>query len=496
MEIKMKGAAARFTGFEVRLMGAVPVGQSVLLDRVLPTLGRFANHGRLWFATAGALSAVPQRTPRRAALRGLAALGLASSGTNLLAKALVDRRRPGLAAVPLIRQLRRVPASSSFPSGHAASAAAFATGVALESRWLALPVAGLAAGVAASRVVTGVHYPSDVVAGACLGVSAGLLTTRWWPTVGPEPAQAPPAGYEAPALETGKGLVLVVNTAARSADGGLAELIARELPEAEVLLAEEGDEARELLAAAAARATVLGVAGGDGTVNAAAQLALDADIPLLVVPGGTLNHFARDLGLDDAASAIDALRQGHAARVDVGVAGGRIFVNTFSIGSYVELVRAREQLERRLGKWPATLAGVYTVLREDEPCDVAVDGAARRIWLLFAGNCLYEPAGLAPSHRPRLDDADLDVRIVDAGRPLARVRLLAALATGTLANSRVYEYRKASQVTLGGGGTPLRFTVDGEVVDSGGAGDDGDDTGELTVTKRRGALIVYRPQVT
>lgn len=483
----MKSAPARFTGFDVRLMGTVPHEPSVTLDRMLPALGRLADHGKLWLATAGALSAVPNRTPRRAALRGLAALAVASGSANLLAKTLVRRKRPVLGAVPLIRQMRPMPSSSSFPSGHAASAAAFATGVALENPWLALPVAALAAGVASSRVVTGVHYPSDVVAGVCLGVSAGLLTTRWWPTITPEPAQAPPADYEAPALDTGKGLVLVVNGAARSADDTLAELIARELPEAEVLFATDGGQMHELLTSAAERATVLGVAGGDGTVNAAARLALEADIPLLVVPGGTLNHFARDLGLYETGDAVAALRRGEAARVDVGVVDGRVFVNTFSIGSYVELVRARERLERRLGKWPATLAGVATTLREDRPCDVTIDGVPRRIWLVFAGNCLYEPAGLAPSGRPRLDDADLDIRIVDASRPFARSRLLAALATGTLANSRVYEYRKASRITLGGDGKPITFTVDGEVVDAG---------GEVTVAKRPASLIVYRPRVT
>ncbi len=64
---------------------------------------------------------------------------------------------------------------------------------------------------------------------------------------------------------------------------------------------------------AAAAARVLGVAGGDGTINAAAEVALAADLPLLVIPGGTLNHFARDVGLGSVQDAVDALRQGRRA---------------------------------------------------------------------------------------------------------------------------------------------------------------------------------------
>ncbi|MFC7471818.1 phosphatase PAP2 family protein [Actinomadura keratinilytica] len=104
------------------------------------------------------------------------------------------RQRPGLESVPLIRQLKRQPITSSFPSGHAASAAAFATGVAMESRGLGAAVAPLAAAVAVSRVHTGAHYPGDVLAGAALGAGAafavrGLVPTRdqlprpaarWW----------------------------------------------------------------------------------------------------------------------------------------------------------------------------------------------------------------------------------------------------------------------------------------------------------------------------
>ncbi|GFN08463.1 hypothetical protein Smic_70190 [Streptomyces microflavus] len=95
--------------------------------------------------------------------------------------------------MPVVRQLKRQPVTTSFPSGHAASAAAFATGVALESKGWGAVVAPVAAAVAASRVYTGVHYPSDVLAGAALGIGAAFALRGVVPTRGqlPRPAARP-----------------------------------------------------------------------------------------------------------------------------------------------------------------------------------------------------------------------------------------------------------------------------------------------------------------
>jgi len=157
---------------------------------------------------------------RRAAWRGLAA---ASAATNILGKSLTARDRPH-DKVPGARQLNRAPRTTSFPSGHAASAAAFATGVALEKPSLAAPVIIAAAAVGASWVVTGVHYPSDILAGFTIGAAAGALTLRWWPRRPPVPAAAirPPRG--APAVPSGEDLGLAVN---RSAGTTSAKLVRR-----------------------------------------------------------------------------------------------------------------------------------------------------------------------------------------------------------------------------------------------------------------------------
>ena len=165
----------------LRGLGSV---ESSVLDVVLPRLGRAADHGVLWIGVAGGL-ALSGRSGRRAAARGLLALSVASAVTNVLLKRASGRPRPPAGLVPAVREPRRTPFTTSFPSGHAASAAAFSTAVVLELPWTCVPLVPLAAAVAASRVVIGVHYPSDVVAGAALGTAAAAVTRHCLGRAGP-----------------------------------------------------------------------------------------------------------------------------------------------------------------------------------------------------------------------------------------------------------------------------------------------------------------------
>lgn len=437
------------------------------LDRVLPPLSRAANHGVLWMGLAGVLWASGRPDCRRAALRGLGGLTIASALTNGPGKWITDRPRPAPDLVTLGRRLLRAPRTSSFPSGHSASAAAFATGVALEQPLVAVPVGLLAAGVAASRVHTGVHYPGDVVAGLAVGAVATFGLTRVWPQRSPaDPVERAPAA-EAPASEDGDGVVIVVNASAGDGKGELAAALGEALPAAQVREFGPDDDVPTVLKEAAAGARVLGVAGGDGTINAAAAVALDADLPLLVIPGGTLNHFARDLGLASVQDAVEALISGEACWVDLAGAEAdgtrQVFLNTASLGGYSEMVRAREQLEERLGKWPAMVVALARVLRSSDPVEVCIDGSNRRLWLLFVGNCAYSPPGSAPSWRDRLDDGLLDLRAVDATRPFSRTRLIAAVLSGRLHRSPAFEAWTADQVEVRARSGSLRLARDGEV---------------------------------
>jgi undecaprenyl-diphosphatase len=248
----------------------------------------------------------------------------------------------------------------------------------------------------------------------------------------------------------------------------------RELGPDDDLLDEVGDD--ELGA--------VGAAGGDGTLGAVAVVAADRDLTFVAVPAGTLNHLARDLGIDSVDDALDAVRAGTAIHMDLGVVGDRCFLNTLSFGGYTQVVDARERLESRIGKWPALLVALVRELPGMEPLHVELDGQRMRIWLAWIGNCQYHPAGFGPSWREHLDDGLLDVRIVNGARRFSRTRFLFDVLTGRLSSCPVYEERSVTALRVRSLDGPLRLAADGETFDG---------PAELDLTKRPRALLVAVP---
>lgn len=452
----------------------------------LVLLTRSADRSMLWLGIAAALGLGGRRRPRRAALRGVFGMALAAGVANGPLKLAFRRPRPVTARIAAALPGFPNQSTSSFPSGHTAAGFAFAAGAAQELPVLAAPLVGLAALVGYSRVHAGVHRREDALAGAAVGVGAGLLTRRLWPVAPNEPAEVRTAlaRAEVEPSPAGKGLVIVVNRSAGSSEHAAEELRA-ELPDAEVVELAEGEDLGDALRTASDRAAALGVVGGDGSINAAAQLAADKGQALLVVPGGTLNHFAHALGLESVADASAAVRDGRAAAVDRALIDGRTFVNTASIGSYVELVDAREKLEDRIGKWPAVVVALWGVLRRSEPLDLELDGERRSVWMIFVGNCRYYPSGFAPSWRERLDDGELDIRIVDASHPWSRLRLLLSVLTGRLARCGAYEQRYVRSMHVKSLEGPIRLARDGETFDG---------PVEFDICKADEPLLVYVPE--
>jgi undecaprenyl-diphosphatase len=181
---QVSGLLRQFGAADRALYAAIAAAPAPALDKPLRGLSGAANYSRIWLTIAAGLAVFGGPAGRRAAVRGIVSAGVCSVLVNLGIKSLYVRPRPDRSGlgVPASRQVR-MPASTSFPSGHSASGFAFAAGVSRELPRLGLPLRALAAAVAYSRVHTGVHYPADALAGAIAGASTGRavtwLTDHW-----------------------------------------------------------------------------------------------------------------------------------------------------------------------------------------------------------------------------------------------------------------------------------------------------------------------------
>jgi undecaprenyl-diphosphatase len=244
------------------------------------------------------------------------------------------------------------------------------------------------------------------------------------------------------------------------------------------------------------RFKAIGVWGGDGSAGAAASVAVEHGLPLVVFPGGTMNHFARDIHVPNLPAVVAAVQNGQGLFSDVGLvrlerglaaapqAPTLTMLNTASVGIYPSLVRRRELIQDELGK---PLAGLLAGLRTftfARPTWLLIDGHRRRLWTLYLGRGRYYPMDMAPLERPVLDDGLLDIRMLDAGEPFARLRLLAAMLIGRVATSRVTHLDTSEQLTVEAVQGTLLLSVDGEVVE-------GVRKAEFSVQRR--LLRVYSP---
>ncbi|MFF9497465.1 phosphatase PAP2 family protein [Streptomyces flaveolus] len=171
----LAGVLGELRAVDGALYAAVAATYTPTLDRSLRRLSHAADHSKISLGIAAALALGGARA-RSAALVGVGAVAVTSAAANLLGKRLMRRPRPDREAARVtVDRYVPMPTSASFPSGHTASAVAFATAVGMVLPAAAAPLGALATAVGYSRVHTGVHYPGDVVAGAVLGI-AGAAT--------------------------------------------------------------------------------------------------------------------------------------------------------------------------------------------------------------------------------------------------------------------------------------------------------------------------------
>jgi YegS/Rv2252/BmrU family lipid kinase len=269
---------------------------------------------------------------------------------------------------------------------------------------------------------------------------------------------------------------VIVNGSAGSghdqqAGESLRERFARAGLDAHVTLAANGDEIVQ--AAKAARDgdfDVIVGGGGDGTINAVGSVLVGTDRPYGVLPLGTLNHFAKDLGMPlDLDEAVQVIATGRHQRVDVGEVNGHLFLNNSSLGLYPDIVRDRERQQRRLGrgKWLAAAWASLSALRRYPFLSVrlTVEGQhlARRTPFVFIGNNEYLMQGLAIGERARLDAGTLSLYVAQHPGRLGLLRFALRALMGTLAQDRDFDVLLAREMEVETLRPAIRVATDGEV---------------------------------
>ncbi|WBV42149.1 diacylglycerol kinase family protein [Pseudoroseomonas cervicalis] len=288
-------------------------------------------------------------------------------------------------------------------------------------------------------------------------------------------------------------LLILLNAAGGSAgDDTLPDRITRAFAEAGVearVLTPPGEE----LAEAAQTPGYDGVVacGGDGTINAVANALVGGDVPLGVLPLGTLNHFARDLGLPVAwEEAVGVIATGQTRRIDVGEVNGRIFVNNSSVGLYAEMVTERDRQRRRRGwrKGPAMLLAGWRTLRRftRRRLVIRADGARAvlRSPLVFIGNNLYETNLPNPGTRHALDKGELCLAVTRHQSRWGLLRSGLRAMMGRLREDRDFTLTSVSAVDIDSPLPMLRVSYDGEVRSM---------APPLRYRSRPGALLVFAP---
>lgn len=208
-------------------------------------------------------------------------------------------------------------------------------------------------------------------------------------------------------------------------------------------------------------ADLLGVAGGDGTQALVAAVAAEHGLPYLVISAGTRNHFAADLGLDlqDPSRCLDALNDGVDIYIDLGVVGGRPFVNNASFGAYAEVVQSPSY---RDAKTSTVVRMLPDVLAAQQGAKFVVHVQGRVIespQAVLVSNGPYETDDLAGlGQRPRLDLGTLGVVALSVNSPRQALGLLRR------AHRRGLTQATASEVIVDADRPEIPVGVDGEAL--------------------------------
>lgn len=218
---------------------------------------------------------------------------------------------------------------------------------------------------------------------------------------------------------------------------------------------------RKLKKPIASKATIA-VIGGDGTISTVAGIVAGTDTTLLTLPGGTLNHFTKDLGIDQDIKV--ALRKAVSAKVrkiDIASVNDTYFINNSSIGLYPSSLRDRNRFEDRLGKWPAAVIASIRSLVRFHSLHVTIDGRAFRTPFVFIGNNRYDIDSVQAS-RKRIDEGILSVFVARTDSRLEAVKIVGLALVGRASKHEKFDVFTTKSLTIDTKRRRVVVSYDGE----------------------------------
>jgi diacylglycerol kinase family enzyme len=211
------------------------------------------------------------------------------------------------------------------------------------------------------------------------------------------------------------------------------------------------------------KATICAI-GGDGTLSAVASVLAGTGATFVPLPGGTLNHFTKDLGIpQNIDQALGALHRSKVHAIDMASVNGSMFINNSSLGLYPSSLHTRERFEDYLGKWPAAVIASLRSLLRFRTYTVTVDGKTFRTPFIFVGNNIYEFDAAGGIKRTRITEGVLSVWIARTASRwvLTKIVLWALIGKASLLNE--FDQRTAKTLTIKTNKRRLSVACDGEV---------------------------------
>lgn len=209
---------------------------------------------------------------------------------------------------------------------------------------------------------------------------------------------------------------------------------------------------------------IIATIGGDGTLSAVAGLLAGTDAVFAPLPGGTLNHFTKDLGIpQDIDAAIHSLAASRIHKLDIASVNDRAFINNSSIGLYPSSLRVRSRFEAIIGKWPAAVAASVRTLVRFRTYDVTIGTETFHTPFIFVGNNNYAIDTIGGITRTRLDGGRLSIFVAKTVSRTVLLKIMLFALVGRAKELNEFDVYHATSLTIKARRKRLSVSYDGEV---------------------------------